>query len=348
MLMNHSLAQLRDKRVSFSEVVEVRPIPMIGRGRSCRKIKKDNVREKWAEANFINEDVESDEDKVIRNVEKIHGAEVNGQEYKAMKNEKEVGVLGLHTCGIGSKSRWADMDEEENVHCPECAKQSKTAEEWAEVVGAKGLARAHGPAPATAVREESPVDSVEWFDGECIGKGCDDEYVFVCEHSGDCAGVSLGVEVVCRSTVGGKLVEGECEAAIHRPAMRLAPSNTGQFSTDCMNRANSNSYVLQDQHRIHCRRNDRSLCRRGSAGCSASHVGVGEVVGSEVYVSCMRERTDRQTDGRRDAHRCGSSRVITTKAFAHVRVRTSLPSAPTLLRPCPNKSPHIPSVDAEQ
>ena len=72
-----------EKKVRFDEVVSIRPIPAIGRGRFCRKLHKT----KWS-----GKDVSADDcEEVIAVVEKEH------------------------TCCIGERGRWVDWSDEGRV-----------------------------------------------------------------------------------------------------------------------------------------------------------------------------------------------------------------------------------------
>ena len=252
--------RLYEKRFHFSETVDVRPIPASGRGRSCKKQEYKSQQTKWVEKVNVYEQKADKNDKGAQSMQEMHEGNVGENKKRVMQARDRVNP-GEHTCGIGSRTRWADQ-EDDDTPCPDCARQVREAEEWAEVLGACGNARSHGPAPAAAAREwaegvgahggakahgpapamadrdgdpsrvlvvsgDIEIDSLESerITGECAGD-------YVVEHGGT-GSVTLGFgDAMCRLAAGGNLVEGETEVAGRRQVMELALKINGQLPTN--------------------------------------------------------------------------------------------------------------------
>ena len=133
-----------DKKVRFDEAVSVRPIPAVGRGRSCRggaarakvatwpvELMKD-VEEfgttstgalsgSTASSAALGADLLVCHDDTKTDNSDFHDAICHNAESSTSSPSRSTRTSGKHTCGIASKCKWSELDDDELSDCVACA-----------------------------------------------------------------------------------------------------------------------------------------------------------------------------------------------------------------------------------
>ena len=133
-----------DKKVRFDEAVSVRPIPAVGRGRSCRGGAGRAKVATWpvelledlegsgttstgalsgstASSAALGADLLICHDAVMSDKIDFHDAKCCNANSSTSSPSRSTRTSGKHTCGIASKCRWSDLDADEASDCVACA-----------------------------------------------------------------------------------------------------------------------------------------------------------------------------------------------------------------------------------
>jgi hypothetical protein len=184
-----------DVKVSFHDKVQIRPIPAVGRMRSCKAKGASERRGRWSSPRGSSSGVISQEEDSV----KIHKKQIdNIDEGKVVEieevkvNNVEKGVLAgidervipevdegqTHTCGIGNRMSWADTMEgnvdddvewDVDVNCPACRRvceEMRSQEEIEDDPDSKAI-------DSLEFTSSSEYDELELRESDWVSADCD-------------------------------------------------------------------------------------------------------------------------------------------------------------------------------